>query len=94
MEPSHSMLLPYLLITWVVITVILAILVIYRITLGSKESNRIDINATEQQQLKDQQILVSKMARLRGPIVALLVISSALLLTSAGIWIYQGLLRS
>lgn len=94
MEPTHSMLLPYLVIAWAVITGILAVLVVYRITLAGKETSEIDINASEPQRLKDQEALVSKMSRLNVPIIVLIVISSALLLTSAGIWIYQGLLSS
>jgi hypothetical protein len=94
MEPTHSMLLPSLVISWAVITGILAVLVVYRITLAGKETSEIDINAAEPRRLQDQEVLVSKMARLKVPIIVLVVISGVLLLTSAGIWIYQGLLSS
>ena len=94
MEQSQSMLLPFLVVSWMVITVILAVLVVYRITLAAKENNEIYINAAEQYHLRDQQVLVSRMARLKTPIIVLAVISCSLLLTSAGIWIYRGLFSS
>jgi hypothetical protein len=88
------MLLMFLMISWGIITAVLAVLVIYRITLSAKENNEIYINATEQYHLRDQKVLVSKMTRLKAPIIVLALISCSLLLTSAGIWIYHGLLSS
>jgi hypothetical protein len=46
-EQSQSMLLPFLVVSWMVITAILAVLVVYRITLSAKENNEIYINAAE-----------------------------------------------
>jgi hypothetical protein len=80
-----------LMVSWGVITTVLVILVIYRGTLSSKEDDQIFIAAGEQHHYQDQQAVIAKMSRLTKPIIALAVISGVLLLTSAGIWIYEGL---
>ncbi len=76
---------------WGLVTAILIVLLIYRVTLASKEDDQIFIDAAEQHHYKEQQELLAKLSRLRGPIIALTAISAALLLTTAGLWIYQGL---
>jgi len=85
------MILTLLMSSWGVITVMLLALVIYRGTLSSKEDDQIFIDAAEQHHYKEQQALIVKMARLTGPIITLAVVSGALLLASASIWIYEGL---
>jgi hypothetical protein len=78
-------------VSWGVITAVLAILVIYRGMLSSREDDQIFLAAAEQHHYQDQQAVIAKMARLTKPIIALAVISGVLLLTSAGLWIYEGL---
>ena len=90
MEESQPMILTLLMTSWGVVTAVLAILVIYRGTLSSREDDQIFIDAAEQHHYKEQQMIIAKLSRLTGPIIALSVISGVLLLTSAGIWIYRG----
>ena len=91
MQESQPVLLMLLMVSWGVITAVLAILVIYRGTLSSKEDDQIFIDAAEQHHYKEQQAIIAKMSRLTKPIIALAVISGVLLLTSAGVWIARGL---
>jgi hypothetical protein len=83
-------LLTMLLIAWGVTTAVLAVLVIYRGVLSSREDDQIFIAAGEQHHYQEQEVIIAKMTRLARPIIALTVISGVLLLTSAGIWIYRG----
>jgi hypothetical protein len=91
MEESRTLVLTLLMISWGVITAALAVLVIYRGTLASREDDQIFIDAAEQHHYQEQQAIIAKISGLSRPIIALAVISGALLLTSAGIWIYGGL---
>jgi hypothetical protein len=88
---NQSMLLMGLLTSWGAITAVLVILVIYRGMLSAKEDDQIFIDAAEQHHYKEQQEIIARISRLARPIIALAVISGVLLLTSAGLWIYQGL---
>jgi hypothetical protein len=88
---QSSMMLEVMLITWGVITGMLAILVIYRGTLSSKEDDQIFIDAAEAHHVQEQQVLIARMSRLTKPIIALSVLSGLLLLSSVGLWIYLGL---
>lgn len=90
MGQSNSMVLNLLILSGVV-TVALAILAIYRGTLSAKEDDQIFIDAAEQHHFQEQQMIIAKISRLDRPIIALSVILGLLLLTSAGIWVYQGL---
>jgi beta-lactamase regulating signal transducer with metallopeptidase domain len=91
MQDSQPVLLMFFMVSWGVTTAVLAILVIYRGTLSSKEDDQIFIDAAEQHHYQEQQAVIAKMSRLTKPIIALAVISGVLLLTSAGLWIYGGL---
>ena len=91
MQESQPVLLMLSMVSWGVITAVLAILVIYRGMLSSREDDQIFLAAAEQHHYQDQQAVIAKMARLTKPIIALAVISGVLLLTSAGLWIYEGL---
>jgi len=88
---NASQLLAPLIGTWGLVTLVLIVLLIYRVTLASREDDQIFIDAAEQHHYEEQKELIAKMSRLRGPIIALTAISAALLLTTAGLWIYQGL---
>lgn len=90
MEQSDSLVLTLLMISWGVVTVILTVLVIYRATLSSREDDQIFIDAAEQHHYKEQQAIIARISRLTGPIITLAVVSGALLLASAGIWLYRG----
>lgn len=90
MEASRSLILDLLMISWGVITVVLVVLVVYRGTLSSKEDDQIFIDAAEQHHYEEQLVIIARISRLTRPIIALSVASGALLLASAGVWIYQG----
>jgi len=91
MQQPQPVLLMFFMVSWGVITAVLAILVIYRGTLSSKEDDQIFIDAAEQHHYQEQQAVIAKMSRLTKPIIVLAVISGVLLLTSAGLWISEGL---
>jgi hypothetical protein len=91
MQESQPMVLMLLMVSWGVITAVLVILVIYRGTLSSREDDQIFIDPAEQHHYQEQQAVIAKISRLTKPIIALAVISGVLLLTSAGLWIYEGL---
>jgi len=91
LEESRSLILNMLMISWGVVTTALVVLVVYRGTLSSKEDDQIFIDAAEQHHYQEQVAIISRISRLNKPIIALAVISGALLVTSAGIWIYEGL---
>jgi hypothetical protein len=76
-------------IAWGVITVVLVVLVVYRGTLSSKEDDQIFIDAAEQHHYQEQLVIIDRISRLTRPIIALSVVSGALLLASVGVWIYQ-----
>jgi hypothetical protein len=90
MDESRSLILTTLMISWGVITAVLVILVIYRGTLSSKEDDQIFIDAAEQHHYREQQAIIARISRLTKPIIALAVVSGVLLLTSAGLWLYEG----
>jgi hypothetical protein len=90
LEATRSVLLDVLMISWGVITAALVVLVVYRGTLSSREDDQIFIDDAEQHHYRDQQVIIERISRLTKPIIALAVVSAALLLASAGVWIYQG----
>ncbi len=77
-------------ISWGVITAFLVVLVVYRGTLSVKEDDQLFIDAAEQHHYKEQLVIIDRISRLTKPIIALGILSGALLLASAGVWIYQG----
>jgi hypothetical protein len=90
LEPPRMVLLNMLMICWIVITIVLVALVVYRGTLSSREDDQIFIDAAEQHHYEEQVAIIAQMSRLTKPIIALSVLSGALLLASAGVWIYSG----
>ena len=83
--------LEYLLLTWGVITAVLVVLVVYRVTLSSREDDQIFIAKAEDHLAAEQRAIVMKVTQLSRPIFALSLASGVLLLATAGVWIYQGL---
>jgi hypothetical protein len=90
MLDTKSLLLMLLSSSWGVITVVLVGALIYRGTLSSREADQIFIDDAEQHYYKEQQAIIARMSRLKGPIIALSLVSGALFLTTMGVWIYQG----
>lgn len=92
MEATRSLVLNLLMSSWGVITVVLVVLVVYRGTLSSREDDQIFIDAAEQHHYQEQLVIIDRISRLTRPIIALSVLSGALLLASVGVWIYQAFL--
>ena len=87
---SHSLM--YLVASWGAVTAVLVALVIYGNTLSIREEDQLYLNAAEQEMMaSEQQLLIGKMRHLARVIIYLAVVSAALLLASAGIWVWIGL---
>lgn len=87
---SHSLM--YLLASWGAVTAVLVVLVIYGNTLSTREEDQLYLNTAEQEMMaSEQQVLIAKMRHLARVITYLSIISAALLLASAGIWVWIGL---
>lgn len=78
-----------LLVAWGVVTAVLIIFLIYRSTLATREEDQIFLGQAEEGMANDQRILVARIEKLSKPITALIVLSSALLAATAGIWLWQ-----
>jgi hypothetical protein len=82
----------YLFLTWSVVTGVLVVLMIYRGTLGTREDDQLFLNKAEDNMMaSEQRALISRMNQLARPIITLAVLSGALLLATAGTWMYIGL---
>jgi len=79
-----------LLIAWGVVTAILVCMWIYRSTLETREEDQIFLDAAGESMARDQRALVARIERLSRPIMALAVLSGALLVVIAGLWLWQG----
>ncbi len=89
MEALHEALFP-LLVAWGVVTAILIFVLIYRSMLENREEDQIFLDAAAQSMANEQRALVSRIEALSKPITALIVVSSVLLVTVAGLWLWQG----
>jgi hypothetical protein len=85
-----SPILTLLFSSWGVVTVVLIGALVYRGTLSSREADQIFLDDAEQHYYQEQQAIIARMSRLRGPIIALSLVSGILFLTTIGVWIYQG----
>jgi hypothetical protein len=85
--------LAYLLVSWGVITVLLVGLLIYRAVLSTREDDQIYLNKAEVSMMAgEQQVLIGRLQRLGKPITWLAVLSGLLLIGSAGVWLWNGLI--
>lgn len=80
-----------LLVAWGIVTAILVCAVIYRSMLSNREEDQIFLNSAGQNLASEQRALVQRIEKLNRPITALIVVSAALLVAVAGVWIWQGL---
>jgi hypothetical protein len=78
-----------LLIAWGVVTAVLVCVLIYRSTLETREEDQIFLGGGEENMANEQRALVSRIERLSRPITALVVLSGALLVVTAGLWLWQ-----
>ena len=82
----------YLLLIWGVVTAALVLLVIYRATLSTREDDELYLNKAEDSMMaSEQREIIAKLNGLTRPIMTLAVLSGALLLASAGMWVWIGL---
>ncbi len=79
-----------LFISWGVVTAALICVLIYRSTLSTREGDQIFLDASENTIADEQRAILARLEKLSTPIRALLVVSGALLLAIAGIWLWQG----
>lgn len=89
MEEIHGTLLN-LMIVWGALTAVLICLIIYRGTLESREGDQIFLDAAEESLAAEQRAIVARIEKVSKPIKLLIVLSGALLLTIAGMWLYEG----
>jgi hypothetical protein len=82
--------LQVLAMAWGVITGILICVLIYRSALENREEDRISLDAAGESMAREQRNIVSRIEKLGRPILALSVVSGALLLAIAGMWLWRG----
>ena len=88
----ESMILEYLLTSWIAVTGILIVLVIYGNALSIREDDELYLNPAEQVMMAaEQNVLIGKMHRLAHVIIGLAVLSGLLFVTMAGFWAWIGL---
>lgn len=77
-------------IAWAIVTIALLCLVIYRSMLASHEDDQIFLDSASEALANEQRVLVARIDRLSRPIILLIVLSSALLVVTGGLWLWQG----
>jgi hypothetical protein len=89
MELTGSML--YVLIAWGIVTVIFMLLLIRRSVLASHEDDQIFLDGAQEHMAREQRELIAKINTLSKPLLTSGIVSGALLLVLAGLWLYNGL---
>jgi hypothetical protein len=88
----ESTVLEYLLSSWIAVTAILMVLVIYGNTLSTREDDELYLNRAEQVMMAaEQNVLIGKMNRLARVIVGFAILSGLLFAATAGVWVWIGL---
>ena len=80
-----------LMVAWGAVTVILVLMLIYRSMLSTHDEEQIFLDPAEKAMATRQQAIAHRIQMLGTPITALFVISGALFVASAGVWLWQGL---
>lgn len=89
MDTVHDVLYA-LLIAWGAVTAVLICLLIYRGTLESHEDDQIFLDTASDALATEQRAIVARINKLSRPITALIILSSVLLVASAGLWLWEG----
>jgi hypothetical protein len=88
----ESMVLEYLLASWIGVTAILIVLVIYGNALSTREDDELYLNRAEQVMMAaDQNVLIGKMHRLLHVIIGFGILSGSLFAATVGMWAWIGL---
>lgn len=88
----ESMVLEYLLASWLGVTAILVVLVIYGNALSTREDDELYLNRAEQVMMAgEQKVLIGKMNRLLHVIIGFAILSGLLFAATAGFWAWIGL---
>lgn len=91
MMPPESMLLEYLLASWIAVTGILVALVIYGNALSTREDDELYLNHAEQVMMgAEQNVLIRKMHSLARIIVGSAILSGLLFVAAVGVWAWIG----
>ena len=89
---AESMVLEYLLVSWIAVTGILVVLVIYGNALSTREDDELYLNRAEQIMMgAEQNVLIARMNHLARVIVGFGVLSGLLLAATTGVWVWIGL---
>jgi hypothetical protein len=83
--------LQMVLLAWGVVTAILVCVWIYRSALENREEDQIFLDAAGDSMAREQRAIVARIEKLSRPILALIVLSGALFVTMAGVWIWQSI---
>jgi hypothetical protein len=90
MATMHST-LTYLLVSWGAITAVLVGLIVYGNALSTREDDELYLNSAEQVMMaSEQNVLIHKMNSLLRVIIGMAIISGALFLASASVWVWIG----
>jgi hypothetical protein len=79
-----------LVVAWGTVTALLVCALIYRSALENREEDQIFLDSAQDITASEQRLIVTRIERLSRPIVALWIVSGALLIAVAGLWLYQG----
>ncbi len=83
-----------LLIVWAGLTIILIVLLIYRSTLSIHEDDQLFLDDAESHMQAEQVDLMKRVDRLNPVVRVFSAASGLLILVIAGIWIWQGIMRT
>ena len=87
----ESMMLEYLLTSWIAVTGVLIVLVIYGNALSTREDDELYLNRSEQVMMAtEQNVLIRKMHKLAHVIIGFAVLSGLLLVATTGVWAWIG----
>ncbi|HET8967221.1 MAG TPA: hypothetical protein VFN20_13435 [Candidatus Acidoferrum sp.] len=81
----------YMLIAWGIVTAVFLALLLWRNLLESHEDDQLFIDAAEEHMAREQRALIQRINTLSRPIMMTGILAGALLLASAGLWLYEGL---
>lgn len=87
----ESMAFEYLLASWIAITGILIVLVIYGNALSTREDDELYLNRAEQTMMAAEQgMLIRRMKSLARVIIGFAILSGLLFAATAGVWFWIG----